>query len=126
MNKIIASILIMCISVGSVLSQESESIYKRPFIDFGKTAVGGYLEANSNYFSEDGVSEGFSMEMRRFNIFLFSKISKRVKFLSELEFEHGTEEIALETAQLDFEFSPFLNFRAGIILSFRVLDFHII
>ena len=116
MNKIIASILIMCISVGSVLSQESESIYKRPFIDFGKTAVGGYLEANSNYFSEDGVSEGFSMEMRRFNIFLFSKISKRVKFLSELEFEHGTEEIALETAQLDFEFSPFLNFRAGIIL----------
>ena len=116
MNKIIASILIMCISVGSVLSQESESIYKRPFIDFGKTAVGGYLEVNSNYFSEDGVSEGFSMEMRRFNIFLFSKISKRVKFLSELEFEHGTEEIALETAQLDFEFSPFLNFRAGIIL----------
>ena len=116
MNKIIASILIMCISVGSVLSQESESIYKRPFIDFGKTAVGGYLEANSNYFSEDGVSEGFSMEMRRFNIFLFSKISKRGKFLSELEFEHGTEEIALETAQLDFEFSPFLNFRAGIIL----------
>jgi len=116
MNKIIVSILIMCISAGSVLSQETESIYKRPFIDFGKTAVGGYLEANSNYFLEDGVSDGFSMEMRRFNIFLFSKISKRVKFLSELEFEHGTEEIALETAQLDFEFSPFLNFRAGIIL----------
>ena len=117
MNKINLIVLIILFVVGNVSSQETESIYQRPFIDFGnKTAIGGYLEANSNYFSEDGVTEGFSMEMRRFNIFLFSKISKRVKFLSELEFEHGTEEIALETAQLDFEFSPALNFRAGIIL----------
>jgi len=117
MNKIKVLILIMCVSVGSVFSQETEAIYQRPFIDLGnKTAIGGYLESNSNYFSEDGVTEGFSMEMRRFNIFLFSKISERVKFISELEFEHGTEEIALETAQLDFEFSPALNFRAGIIL----------
>jgi hypothetical protein len=56
------------------------------------------------------------MEMRRFNIFLYSKISDRVQFLSELEFEHGTEEIALETAQLDFKFGTGLNFRAGILL----------
>jgi hypothetical protein len=117
MNKIKSVLLVMLLVVGTVSSQETESMYQRPFIDFGnKTAIGGYLEANSNYFSEDGVTEGFSMEMRRFNIFLFSKISKRVKFLSELEFEHGTEEIALETAQLDFEFSTALNFRAGIIL----------
>ena len=56
------------------------------------------------------------MEMRRFNIFLYSTIIPRVKFLAELEFEHGTEEIALETAQVDFEFNPALVFRAGVIL----------
>jgi len=95
-----------------------DAIYDRPFISIGKTntAVGGYLEGNTNYFSEDGVSEGFSMELRRFNIFLYSTIHSRIKFLSELEFEHGAEEISLETALLDFELNPALNFRTGIIL----------
>lgn len=94
------------------------AIYSRPFIQLGQstTAVGGYLEANTNYFVTDGVPEGFSMEMRRFNIFLYSTIAKRIRFLSELEFEHGTEEIALETALLDFELNQGLVFRAGIIL----------
>ena len=71
---------------------ENDPIYDRPFItDFGNTAVGGYVEGNTNYFSEDGISEGFSMELRRFNIFLYSSIGSRISFFSELEFEHGTE-----------------------------------
>ncbi|MBL4624339.1 MAG: hypothetical protein JKY42_04275 [Flavobacteriales bacterium] len=96
----------------------SDAIYNRPFIGMKKTrtALGGYVEANTNYFAEDGVSEGFSMEMRRFNIFIYSSISKRIKFLSELEFEHGTEEIELETAQIDFELNTAFNLRGGIIL----------
>ena len=95
-----------------------DAIYSRPFIGIGKskTAVGGYLEGNTNYFAEDGVTEGYSMELRRFNIFLYSSISKKIRFLAELEFEHGTEEIAIETAIMDFEFNPALNFRAGILL----------
>lgn len=56
------------------------------------------------------------MELRRFNVFLFSQISRRVRFISELEFEHGTEEIALETALVDFQLSPALTLRAGILL----------
>jgi hypothetical protein len=92
-------------------------IYDRPFIaSLSSTSLGGYLEGNTNYFVEDGVSEGFSMELRRFNIFLFSSVSQRVRFLSELEFEHGTEEIALETALLDVQVRPELVLRAGIIL----------
>lgn len=95
-----------------------DAVYDRPFITMerSRTAVGGYVEGNTNYFSEDGVSEGFSMELRRFNIFLYSSIHSRIKFLSELEFEHGTEEIALETAMLDIELHPAFNFRGGIIL----------
>jgi hypothetical protein len=95
-----------------------DAIFDRPFIDntTSKTALGGYLEANSNYFIEDGLGEGLSFEMRRFNIFLYSSISERIKFLAELEFEHGTEEIALETALLDFRVNESLNLRAGILL----------
>ncbi len=95
-----------------------EAVYRRPFItSFANTSIGGYAEANTNYFSENGISEGFSMEMRRFNIFLYSSISSRVKLLAELEFEHGAEEISLETAQIDFEIDPALTLRGGILLA---------
>ncbi len=95
-----------------------DAIYNRPFITMGqtRTAIGGYFEGNTNYSVEDGLSEGFSMEFRRFNIFLYSTIIPRVRFISELEFEHGTEEINLETALLDFEINPALVLRGGIIL----------
>lgn len=96
-----------------------DAVYRRPFIgNLGNsTSIGGYAEANTNYFSQSGVSEGFSMEMRRFNLFVYSSISSRIKLLAELEFEHGTEEIALETAMLDFEIDPAIVFRGGIILA---------
>ncbi|MEX2526545.1 MAG: TonB-dependent receptor [Gemmatimonadota bacterium] len=100
----------------STLAQEG--LYDRPFIgSLSSTSIGGYVEGNTNYFVQDGVSEGFSMELRRFNIFLFSQVSQRVRLLSELEFEHGTEEIALETALVDFQIRPSLVLRGGIILA---------
>ena len=94
-----------------------DGLYDRPFIaSAGGTAIGGYLEGNTNRFKEDGVGDGFTMELRRFNVFLFSSISSRIRFISELEFEHGTEEIALETALIDFRVNPGLVLRAGILL----------
>jgi hypothetical protein len=99
----------------STLAQNG--LYNRPFIgSVSSTSIGGYVEGNTNYFVEDGVSEGFSMELRRFNVFLFSQVSQRIRFISELEFEHGTEEIALETALIDFQLGPALVLRGGIIL----------
>lgn len=105
----------------STIITNKDAIYNRPFVlkanmGSSSTAIGGYVEGNTNYFATDGVSEGFSMELRRFNLFVYSGITNRIKFLSELEFEHGTEEISLETALMDFEFHPSFNLRAGIIL----------
>jgi hypothetical protein len=94
-----------------------DGIFNRPVVgSLGRTAIGGYVEGNTNYAVEDGIGEGFSMELRRFNIFLFSSIGSRIRFISELEFEHGTEEIALETALIDVTINPSLVIRAGIIL----------
>jgi hypothetical protein len=94
-----------------------EGIFNRPVVGaLGRTAIGGYVEANSNYAVEDGIGEGFTMELRRFNIFLFSSIGSRIRFISELEFEHGTAEIALETALIDVAINPSFVIRAGIIL----------
>ncbi len=96
-----------------------DAMYSRPFLSIGKTpvAVGGYLEANTNYAVTDGVSEGFSFQMRRMTIFLSSAIGKRIRFLSEIEFEDGTKEINIEFAAVDFEFHPMFNLRGGIIMN---------
>ena len=110
-----------CSLPGPALAQDTAlvqgGIYQRPFIfSAGRTAVGGYVEANGSWFRTDGTSEGRSFEVRRFNIFLYSGVGRRLQFTSELEFEHGTEEIALETALVDFVVTPSLVLRAGVLL----------
>lgn len=96
-----------------------DAIYNRPFLQFGKlpVALGGYAEANYQYLSENGVTEGHQFQMRRLTLFVSSSISKRIKFLTEIEFEDGTKEINIEFASVDFEFAPLLNLRGGIVMN---------
>ena len=96
-----------------------DAIYNRPFLTTGKlpVAVGGYIEANTQYAGTDGVSDGFSFQMRRMTLFVSSTITKKIKFLSELEFEEGTKEINLEYCAMDIAFHPLLNLRGGIIMN---------
>lgn len=126
--RVLSAMLVIATSVGALGAQVDttrrdstsvqSAIYRRPFIgSVGSASVGGYMEVNANYLVTDGVTDGFSSEMRRFNIFLFAPVGPRLRFTSELEFEHGTEEIALETALLDFQLSPALVLRAGILLA---------
>jgi hypothetical protein len=96
-----------------------DAVYNRPFMQLGKlpVALGGYVEANYQYLKENGISEGHQFQMRRLTLFVSSSISKRIKFLSEIEFEDGTKEINIEFASVDFELAPLLNFRGGVIMN---------
>jgi len=101
------------------LSINMDAVYNRPFIQIGKlpVALGGYVEANYQYIGENGVTEGHQFQMRRLTLFVSSSIYKRIKFLTEIEFEDGTKEINIEFASVDFEFAPLLNLRGGIIMN---------
>ena len=103
----------------SGLQLNMDAVYNRPFIRPGKlpVALGGYVEANYQYLSKDGVSEGHQFQMRRLTLFVSSSIAKRIKFVSEIEFEDGTKEINIEFASVDVEFAPLLNFRAGVVMN---------
>lgn len=96
-----------------------DALYNRPALNINKTpiSIGGYVEMNWQKMTTDGASEGHQFQARRLSIFMSSAISKRVKFLSEIEFEDGGKEIAIEFASLDVEFHPLVNLRAGIILN---------
>jgi len=55
--------------------------------------------------------------MRRLTLFVSSSVYKRIRFLTEIEFEDGTKEINIEFASLDFEFNPLFNLRGGVIMN---------
>lgn len=96
-----------------------DAVYSRPFLSYGKfpVSVGGYAEINWQHLGTEGVSEGHQFQMRRMTLFVASTIGKKLKFLSEIEFEEGGKEIAIEFASLDVEFHPLLNLRGGIIMN---------
>jgi hypothetical protein len=96
-----------------------DAVFNRPFLQVGKLPVslGGYVEANYQYLSTDGISEGHQFQMRRLTLFIASTISKHIKFLTEIEFEDGAKEINIEFASVDFEFTPLFNVRGGIVMN---------
>lgn len=101
------------------LKMNMDAVYDRPFVQAGKlpVAIGGYVEGNYQYKSENGISEGNQFQFRRLTLFVASTIYKRLKFLSEIEFEDGAKEINVEFASVDFELAPLLNIRGGIFMN---------
>ncbi len=100
-------------------SLNMDAVYNRSLLVVGSsaTSIGGYVEANWEHLGSDGVSDGHQFQFRRITLFLSASISKRIKFLSEIEFEDGAKEISVEFAALDIEFDPLLNLRGGMILN---------
>jgi hypothetical protein len=96
-----------------------DAIYNRPALKYDKLPVslGGYVETNWQHLGTDGVSEGHQLQFRRLSLFISSSVSKRIKFLSEIEFEPAEKEISVEFAAVDIEFHPMLNLRAGMIVN---------
>lgn len=96
-----------------------DAVFTRPTLSFDKipVALGGYLEANSYHRIEEGITDGLSFQARRLTIFMAASISERIKFLTEIEFEDGGKEVAIEFAALDVAFHPLLNLRGGIVMN---------
>ncbi len=82
--------------------------------------VAGYMDFHLNKESGDS----FRPDFHRFVLLFGHSFSDRIKFWSEFELEHAlleggeeTGEVALEQAYLDFLVKPYLNFRAGMMLT---------
>ncbi|MCS6912978.1 MAG: hypothetical protein NZ890_07055 [Myxococcota bacterium] len=96
-------------------------VYDRPYLmrlgsPTTDVALGGYFDLVASYLQQQGVSDGFTAEARRFNLFVTSRIADRVRLSSEIELEHGTRAISIEFAALDVLLHHTLNLRGGIVL----------
>ncbi len=100
--------------------------YGKPFLRrFGRqTYIGGYMD-HELVFNENG---GKHFDQHRLIPFIYADVSDRVKFATEIEFEHGGPntpggvtgkkgELKIEFATIDFLMTDWLNYRGGIILS---------
>jgi hypothetical protein len=100
--------------------------YGKPFLRrFGRnTYIGGYMDHELR-FEENG---NHTFDQHRLIPFIYSDVSDRVKFATEIEFEHGgtdspggvqgkSGEMKIEFATIDFLMTDWLNYRGGIILS---------
>jgi hypothetical protein len=96
-----------------------DAVYNRPFLTLGKlpAAIGGYVEADYSYVGTDGITEGHTFRLPRLTMFIASSIHRRIKFLTEIEFEEGGREVNIEFASLDFSFHPMINFRGGVVMN---------
>jgi hypothetical protein len=95
-----------------------DAIYSRPFMqrsggDFG---IGGYAEVNVQTVNEAGVQNGVEFQARRLTVFMSAAPTAYLRFLTEIEFENGTEEINIEFASLDLVFSRAFMLRGGIVM----------
>ncbi|HEX2721942.1 MAG TPA: hypothetical protein VHM24_03430, partial [Gemmatimonadaceae bacterium] len=103
-------------------------IYGKPFVRrFGSgTAIGGYVDLE---FSTNFTTKARSFDQHRLVPFIYSEITDRLHFGTEIEFEHGVKienadgeaegagEINVEFATMDYRFFEGLNLRGGVILS---------
>ena len=105
-----------------------DAIYDRPFLQLGKlpVSIGGYVESNWQYAATSGITVGNQFQFRRFSLFVASTITKRIKFLSEIEYENDPTgdpdgatggQFEVEYAALDIELHPLLNLRGGMIVN---------
>lgn len=113
-------------SITGLAQQSKDSImnmdaaFNRPYLTSEKSPVslGGYLEANTIHSTNDeGDTDGLSFQARRLTLFVSASISKRIKFMTEIEFEDGGDEVEIEFASMDVAFHPLVNLRGGIVMN---------
>jgi hypothetical protein len=97
----------------------SGGIYDKPFMTRlgARTVIGGYMDVVGTFTHHAGINEGWSFDARRFNLFTYSRLADGIVVASEIEIEHGGEEIKLEYGLLDIELHSAVNLRGGVILS---------
>lgn len=106
----------------------NRGIYGKPFVrkSSGGTSVGGYVDMEYRY---DGAGKRGVFDQHRLIPFIFSEITDRLHFGTEIEFEHaarlevedgaasGAGEIKVEFATLDYRLTEAFSFRGGLLLS---------
>ena len=83
----------------------------------GTFTVGGYTEANTQFFQTEGEAEGLHLQLRNFNLFMQSSFNNdKISTIVNVGYNGISNKFELTEAALNIAFHPAFNFRAGVIL----------
>ncbi len=83
--------------------------------DEDRLTVGGYAQIDYNQPISNGAYSNGNLDVHRMVLMFGYKFNKKVQFISEVEFEH-VKEVYVEQAFLQYEITPWLKFRGGLML----------
>ncbi|MGB0976984.1 MAG: porin [Prolixibacteraceae bacterium] len=116
MKQLLVAIMLFC----SFTLTAQDNTYKNSadnlLIKDSKLTIGGYGEAHYNKSLDGDNYSNAKLDVHRLVMLLGYNFSDRVKFVSELEFEH-VKEVYVEQAFLQFKLNEYINFRGGLMLT---------
>lgn len=83
----------------------------------GFFSLGGYAEANSQYFVTDGETEGFHFQFRQLHVIAQSTmLNDRVHFIADIGYDSNSQQFNLVEAAMNIQFDKAFSLRGGVIL----------
>jgi len=95
--------------------QELSNTAGRMMQDEDRLTVGGYAQIDYNQPLINGSFSNGNLDVHRMVLMFGYKFNKKTQFISEVEFEH-VKEVFVEQAFLQYEITPWLKFRGGLML----------
>ena len=104
-------------SEAAVEAAEEQASRERSSSWADRTTLGGYAEAHyNNLQGSGGANDKNQIDLHRVVLFLGHEFNDRIRFFSEIEFEHDGEEVEVEQAYVEMDFSRYISGKAGVFL----------
>ncbi len=121
--KTVILVLSILIFPGIINAQSPDSLPKNLYVNSaerllatdGKFMIGGYGEIHYNQPLNATSFNNGKLDVHRMVMLLGYNFSRRVQFITEIEYEH-VKEVFVEQAFLQFKVNNYLNVRAGLVL----------
>lgn len=98
-----------------VNGQELTNTAGRMMEDEDKLTIGGYAQIDYNQPLKQGTYSNGNLDVHRMVLMFGYKFNEKTQFITEVEFEH-VKEVYVEQAFLQYEITPWLKFRGGLML----------
>ena len=103
------------IAVTGLQGQEHMNTADRMMEEEDRLTIGGYGQIDFNQPIENGTTHNAGLDVHRMVLMFGYKFNEKTQFISEVEFEH-VKEVFVEQAFLQYEITPWLKFRGGLML----------
>ncbi len=112
-------LILFAISAMSQNNDEGNSVYQNTaeimLNSDNKLSIGGYGEVHYNQPLDADLRKNGALDVHRFVMFLGYNFSKKVQFITEVEYEHVSE-LYVEQAFLQYKLNQYISFRGGLLL----------